>query len=259
VSGGGLSVVSIGTYDGFHLGHQRLIGEATAEAARLGLRTVVVTFDRHPSVTIRPESAPPLITDLDLKLELIEGAGVDEVVVLDFDAERANETPEAFAADLVTDLEATVVLVGENFRFGHDHRGDVAMLEHLGSTLGFSARGIPLVTDVASQAVVSSRHIRERIAAGALGDVERFLGRRYELRGLWSTDGVTGTVTVGAELARPPAGEYEVALREPGRSPSATTVTATLGADGTAVVPLDGTGITLDEGDLLGLVISSGS
>lgn len=209
------SVVTIGTYDGVHRGHQLLIGEAKTEAARRGLRSVVVTFDRHPAVTVRPTAVPKLVTDLELKLELIEGIGVDEVVVLSFDAARAQETPESFAEELVTDLEAELVLVGENFRFGHAHRGDVSLLEHLGKKLGYEARGIALVTDEASQVVVSSGRIRSMIAEGALGDVARFLGRPFELRGTWTGGEGGGVVLADSDLCRPPAGTYAAALRRP--------------------------------------------
>jgi riboflavin kinase/FMN adenylyltransferase len=215
VSANSGSVVTIGSYDGVHRGHQRLIRGAKAEAERRGLRSVVVTFDRHPSVTVRPALVPRLITDLELKLELIDAIGVDEVVVLSFDQNRAQETPESFAEDLVTDLEAELVLVGENFHFGHDHRGDVSLLEHLGKKLGYVARGIALVTDEVSQVVVSSRHIRTLIADGALGDVARFLGRPFELRGTWTASEGGGIVTVPTELCWPPAGAYLASLRRP--------------------------------------------
>jgi riboflavin kinase/FMN adenylyltransferase len=244
------SVVTIGTYDGVHRGHQRLIGEARSDADRLGLRSVVVTFDRHPSQTVRPNAAPRLITDLEFKLELIEAIGVDEVVVLRFDRERANETPEQFVEDLVTDLEAVVVVVGENFRFGHDHRGDVALLERLGGDLGFSARGLSLVTDEASQVVVSSKVIREMIANGALTEVHRFLGRPFELRGTWSSGGV---IVVSDDLCRPVEGKYGVAIRRPGADPSLVEVEAVVAADGTVTVPTDAVPVGTDEGDVVGV------
>jgi riboflavin kinase/FMN adenylyltransferase len=233
VSPSGGSVVTIGTYDGVHLGHQRLIGEAKSEADRLGLRSVVVTFDRHPSETIRPHATTKLLTDLDLKLELIEALGVDEVVVLTFDRERAQQSPEEFAESLVTDLEASAVVVGENFRFGHDNRGDLALLKKLGRDLGFSARGITLVTDDTSRQVVSSGRIRRCIAEGSLRDARHFLGRPFELRGVWSGD---GTITSSENLCRPPAGAYEVSLRLPGRPMSAGTVQAVVGPDTTVRV-----------------------
>jgi riboflavin kinase/FMN adenylyltransferase len=218
------SVVSIGTFDGVHLGHQRLFARELAEAKVRGLRTVVVTFDRHPSVTVRPQTAPKVITDVPLKLELIEQCGVDEVVVLDFTPERAEQSAEAFVEELVTDLEAALVVVGENFRFGHDHRGDVALLGSLGERLGFEAMGISLVADDATRSVVSSRHIRSLITEGALEDAARLLGRPYELRGEWVGKPGGGAITLASDRCRPPAGEYEVALRLSGQSPTEHTV-----------------------------------
>lgn len=244
------SVVTIGTYDGVHLGHQRLIGEAKSEADHLGLASVVVTFDRHPSETIRPQAAPRLITDLELKVELIEALGIDEVVVLRFDHERQHQSPEDFAQDLVTDLEASVVVVGENFRFGHKHRGDFALLEHLGRDLGYSARVIPLMTEERSRVVISSGAIRERIAAGALSEVHRFLGRPFELRGAWSPGGV---ITARAQLCRPPEGKYDVVLRLPGGESTPVPVAAIVATDGTVTVPADAAPIGTGDGDVIGI------
>jgi riboflavin kinase/FMN adenylyltransferase len=247
------SVVTIGTYDGVHLGHQRLISEARSEAGELGLRSVVVTFDRHPSATIRPATATKLITDLDLKLELLEASGIDEVVVLDFDQARAQETPEAFAAELVTDLEAMVVIVGENFRFGHNHRGDVDLLVKLGGDLGFAARGIALVTDDTSSMVVSSRAIRGLITEGSLGEASRLLGRPYELRGTWAG----GEITPADDLCRPPAGDYEVTLRLPRELPVGGPMTATISDHGAVTVRAARSFDEVADGDLVGLLFAA--
>ena len=92
----GGSAVTIGAYDGVHLGHRALLGELASRAEAGGLRTTVVTFDRHPATVVRPESAPKLLCDLDQKLELLESAGVERTVVVPFDEERANETAEEF-------------------------------------------------------------------------------------------------------------------------------------------------------------------
>src|SRR5580693_699293 len=116
----GGSAVTIGAYDGVHLGHRALLGELRSRAQADGLCTTVVTFDRHPATVVRPESAPRLLCDLDQKLELLEAAGVDRTVVIRFDAERANETAEDFVNGiLVSGLDARLVVVGEDFHFGH--------------------------------------------------------------------------------------------------------------------------------------------
>src|SRR5215469_6230299 len=95
------SAVTIGAYDGVHLGHRALLAELSAEAGRRGLETVVVTFDRHPAMVVRPSSAPKLLCDLDQKLELLAEAGVDRTVVVPFDDERANETAEEFVTEVL--------------------------------------------------------------------------------------------------------------------------------------------------------------
>ena len=109
----GGSAVTIGAYDGVHLGHQALLAELQIRARSAGLATVVVTFDRHPATVVRPDSAPKLLCDLDQKLELLDAAGVDRTLVLTFDEERANETAEDFVSDILVDaLHARLVVVG---------------------------------------------------------------------------------------------------------------------------------------------------
>ena len=104
---------------------------------------MVVTFDRHPATVVRPESAPKLLCDLDQKLELLEAAGVDRTVVVHFDEERANETAEDFVeVMLVEGLDARLVVVGEDFHFGHGRKGNVALLREMGSTAGFAVEGV---------------------------------------------------------------------------------------------------------------------
>lgn len=260
MTGNRRSVVTIGTFDGVHLGHRRLIGHAIAEAQSREMRSVVVTFDRHPSETVRPESMrTKLITDLALKIELIEQCGVDEVVVLEFNAERAHQSPEAFAEELVTELEAAVILVGENFRFGHHHRGDVPLLTEIGARLGFSTLGIALVADDASRAVVSSRAIRSFIADGALSDVARLLGRAYELRGEWSRSSGAGVITPRDDLCHPPKGEYQVTLRLPGQAPAAPILDVRVDDRGTLALTGVIPGTALADGDLVGAVFSPNS
>jgi len=119
------SAVTIGAYDGVHLGHRRLLGELRRYAARMDLLPVVVTFDRHPATVVRPGSAPPLLTDLAQKLELLEQAGIERTVVVPFDRRRADEPAEEFVAGvLVRSLAVKIVVVGADFHFGHDRRGN---------------------------------------------------------------------------------------------------------------------------------------
>jgi riboflavin kinase/FMN adenylyltransferase len=202
----GGSAVTIGIYDGVHLGHRALLGELGLRARAAGLTTVVVTFDRHPSSVIRPGSAPPLLCDLDQKLELLEAAGVDRTVVVPFDNERANETAEEFVdVVLVEGLGAKLVVVGEDFRFGHGRKGDVALLQDMGSQSGFEVEGISLQADRDGSGVlaepISSTRIRQLIAEGGVEKAAVLLGRPHQVRG----PVMHGDHRGGAELGFPTA------------------------------------------------------
>lgn len=180
------TAVTIGQYDGVHRGHQALIAEVRRMAGEKELATAVVTFDRHPASVVRPESAPQLLTDLDQKLELLEETGVDFAYVVHFDEPRSKEPAEQFIDEvLVGCLNAKVVVVGEDFHFGHRRRGNVALLREVGAREGFEVDGIELVgTDQRpSDTPVSSTAIRAALAAGKIDDVTAMLGRPYEVRG----------------------------------------------------------------------------
>ncbi len=176
--------MAIGNFDGFHVGHRMLVGRAVAAASSRGLRSVVLTFDRHPATIVRPESAPLLLTSVPRKLELLRASGVDEVVVLRFDEERASEPAEDFVeAVLLGELAARVVVVGASFRFGHGQKGDVALLETMGAELGFAVDCLDLVDADAGDGdlPVSSSRIRSLLADGRVEDAARLLGRPHEL------------------------------------------------------------------------------
>jgi riboflavin kinase/FMN adenylyltransferase len=186
----GGSVVTVGAYDGVHLGHQAVIAKVRALAVERHLATVVVTFDRHPASVVRPESAPALLTDLDQKLELLEATGVDVAVVVRFDAERATEPAERFVTDtLVGRAAARVVVVGEDFHFGHRRGGNVALLRALGPRLGFEVAPLELVgldgrPATEPSAKVSSTAVRAALRSGDLVGANEMLGRRHEVRGV---------------------------------------------------------------------------
>nr|MDQ6910701.1 adenylyltransferase/cytidyltransferase family protein [Actinomycetota bacterium] len=132
------TAVTIGAYDGVHLGHQAVLRELR-HLARVGAHeTVVVTFDRHPASVVRPQSAPLLLTDLDQKLEVMASTGdVDHVVVVHFDEARAREEAGDFVSEvLVESLRARLVVVGEDFHFGRGRQGNVGFLQEVGSTSG---------------------------------------------------------------------------------------------------------------------------
>jgi riboflavin kinase/FMN adenylyltransferase len=185
----GGTVVTIGAFDGVHLGHRRLIERVRTTAHEIGALSAVVTFDLHPASVVRPGSAPLLLTDLDQKLALLAGAGADLTLVLHFDAQRAAEPAEDFVAEvLVGCLNARAVVVGHDFHFGRDREGDVALLQRMGARLGFDVTGIRLFRSAGAEAgeaeAVSSTRIRGLIAAGDVGAAAQLLGRWYQLRGV---------------------------------------------------------------------------
>jgi len=183
------SVVTIGAYDGVHLGHRAVIAEVRRRAEAAGLASAVVTFDRHPAAVVRPESAPRLLTDLDQKLELLDATGIDRCVVIAFDEARSKEPAEHFVREvLVRCLGAKVVIVGEDFHFGHQRKGNVTLLTEMGGELGFEVSGMELVDHTGRpagpQERASSTAIRHALVEGDLAAAETMLGRQYQVRGI---------------------------------------------------------------------------
>ncbi|MCT2280404.1 bifunctional riboflavin kinase/FAD synthetase [Micromonospora chalcea] len=181
--GWGRSVVTIGVFDGVHRGHQGTIGHTVARARELGVKSVVVTFDPHPAEVVRPGSHPAVLTEPARKAELIEALGVDVLCVVPFTVEFSRLPPEAFVHDvLVEHLHAALVVVGDNFRFGHRAAGDVPLLERLGRTFGFAVEGAPLVAEAGT--VFSSTYIRSCVDAGDVGAAAAALGRPHRVEGV---------------------------------------------------------------------------
>jgi riboflavin kinase/FMN adenylyltransferase len=182
----GNTVVTIGAYDGVHLGHQAVIAEVRRLAAQRGAKSAVVTFDKHPAVVVRPESAPRSLTDLDQKLELLAATGIDATVVITFDEQRASEEPEDFVQEVLVDgLHAVVVVVGEDFHFGHHRRGNVPLLRDLGRGDGFEVLPVGLVARADGiDEPVSSTAVRRALAGGEVDIAAHLLGREYEVRGI---------------------------------------------------------------------------
>ncbi|HEV2713015.1 MAG TPA: riboflavin biosynthesis protein RibF [Gaiellaceae bacterium] len=158
--------VAIGTFDGVHLGHRRVIEAAQAA----GLPTTVLTFDPHPRVALGNQVE--LLTTLGRRLELLRGLGVDTIVV-PFTSDLALATPEEFAESVLRPLGATVIAAGENFRFGRGRSGDLDTL----AALGFDVRRVPLVEGI------SSTRIRQLLHAGEIEAAARLLGRPPEVEG----------------------------------------------------------------------------
>ncbi|MFI6759523.1 bifunctional riboflavin kinase/FAD synthetase [Micromonospora sp. NPDC050417] len=181
--GWGRSVVTIGVFDGVHQGHQAIIGYAVKRARNLGVQSVVVTFDPHPAEVVRPGSHPAVLSEPVRKAELIESLGVDVLWVVPFTPDFSRLTAEAFVHNvLVENLHAALVVVGENFRFGHRAAGDVVLLERLGRTFGFGVEGAPLVA--VDDTVFSSTYIRACVAAGDVTAAAAALGRPHRLEGV---------------------------------------------------------------------------
>ena len=181
--GWGRSVVTIGVFDGVHRGHQAIIGHAVKRARDLGLQSVVMTFDPHPAEVVRPGSHPAVLTEPVRKAELIEQLGVDALCVVPFTPAFSQLSAEAFVHDvLVEALHAAVVVVGDNFRFGHRAAGDVALLERLGRTFGFTVEDAPLVSE--DGLVFSSTYIRSCVDAGDVRAAAAALGRPHRLAGV---------------------------------------------------------------------------
>ncbi|WP_329019896.1 bifunctional riboflavin kinase/FAD synthetase [Micromonospora rifamycinica] len=181
--GWGRSVVTIGVFDGVHRGHQATIGHAVARARDLGIGSVVVTFDPHPVEVVRPGSHPAVLTEPARKAELIEALGVDVLCVVPFTAALSRLSPEAFVHDiLVEHLHAALVVVGDNFRFGHRAAGNVELLERLGRGSGFEVEHAPLVA--AAGTVFSSTYIRSRVEAGDVAAAAAVLSRPHRLEGV---------------------------------------------------------------------------
>ena len=179
------SAVTIGAYDGVHLGHRALIGQVRDVAAARGLQSVVVTFDRHPAEVVRPDSAPKLLTDLEQKLELLATTGVDATLVVHFDEDRAHEAAEDFVNEILVEaLDAKVVSVGADFHFGRHRRGNVELLEAMGATAGFEVVPIELVQLPGVDAPVSSTRIRAALGDGDVTLAAQLLGRPHEVRGV---------------------------------------------------------------------------
>ncbi|MDP8978398.1 MAG: bifunctional riboflavin kinase/FAD synthetase [Actinomycetota bacterium] len=176
------SVVVIGFFDGVHLGHRAIIERAVGAAAERGIRSVVVTFDRHPMEVVRPGSQPRLLMTLARRAATLAACGVDLVVVLPFDDELRHLPPEGFVDRVLGSLSARRVVVGANFRFGHKAAGDVTTLRELGAARGFEVDGVGLRE--LDGVVISSTEVRTAVEKGDVRRAARLLGRPYLVEGV---------------------------------------------------------------------------
>ncbi|WP_129666233.1 bifunctional riboflavin kinase/FAD synthetase [Phytoactinopolyspora endophytica] len=217
--GFGPSVVTIGNFDGVHLGHQSVLTRMVADAREAGARSVAVTFDPHPSQLHHPDRAPELITGVQDRLELLAETGLDAVLVQSYTWEFAKQTPEEFVHRYLVDgLRAMTVVVGQDVRFGWENAGDLSTMLMLGERYGFSVEVIedvsPSGAGEASRRRWSSTWVRELLAAGDVAETAAILGRHHRMRGV-----VVRGDARGRELGFP---------------------TANLSADSVGMIPADG-------------------
>jgi riboflavin kinase/FMN adenylyltransferase len=176
------SVLAIGNFDGIHLGHQAILRGVTLRATESGAVATALTFDPPPRRVLRPESAPQRLSTNVQRMEWFGVGGLETAVVMPFTMELARLSPEDFVVEiLLRDLHVRVVLVGENFRFGHRQAGDVKLLRELGMRYGFDVVVIPPV--IYRGEIVSSTAIRKAVSAGNVTHAARLLGRPFVLTG----------------------------------------------------------------------------
>lgn len=177
------TVLTLGVFDGLHLGHQRIMHKVIERARATGASATAITFDPHPRAVLHPESAPPLLQTLDQRLANFEVLGIEQAIVIRFDRDFASQSAEDFLRDIVHDrLHAREVYLGRGFAFGRARSGNIDLLRRLSSELGFVADEVDEVR-LRGQRISSSR-IRKLLAAGRVNLVRRMLGRPYGVEGV---------------------------------------------------------------------------
>ena len=186
------AVISIGSFDGVHIGHQAVLTHVVERARSMGVAAVAMTFDPHPIKLLRPGDAPRLLTTLEQRLALIAQTGIETSLVVPFTHRLARMRAADFVRDVLVDrLAVREVYIGDNFRFGADRGGDVGLLTSMGAELGFEAAAAPIVE--AEGSVVSSTRVRRAVADGRVEEVVALLGRSVF---------IDGTVLEGKRLGR---------------------------------------------------------
>lgn len=176
------SSLTIGNFDGFHLGHQRILDTLVDASRASGTRSVLLSFQPHPLQLLAPDNAPRAITPPEEKTRLLGASRLEVLAVLDFDRALSRMTAEEFVREIVVGVfRAREVFVGSDFAFGYRRTGDVALLQELGRRLDFQVRICPQVVVRGSR--VSSTRIRELIGAGRISSANRLLGRFFSLKG----------------------------------------------------------------------------
>ena len=186
------TVLTLGVFDGLHLGHQLIIKTVVGRARALGLAPTVITFDPHPRAVLHPESSPPLLQTFDQKIEAFGVLGIEQAIIIKFDQEFSSVSAEQFLRDVVYErLQAREVYLGCGFAFGHNREGDIEFLKNASRRMGFFADEVPEVTLRGRR--ISSSQVRRLLSEGKVNIARRMLGRPY---------GVEGQVVHGAERGR---------------------------------------------------------
>ena len=177
------AVLALGNFDGYHLGHQAVAGEAIAQAKAAGRPAIIATFDPHPVRYFVPDAAPFRLTSLDQRQRLFADAGADAMLVFNFDASLAATTAEDFIIKLLVErLGVSAVVTGEDFTFGKGRGGNVGVLRDVGATLGLTCTALGPVSDEGG--VISSSRIREALQEGDCATANRLLTRPFAVEGV---------------------------------------------------------------------------
>lgn len=214
-------IIALGNFDGFHLGHQAVIGRAVDLARARGCPAIIATFDPHPVHYFRPDTPPFRLTTLDQRERLFAEAGADAMLVLRFDDRLANVTAEAFVRDwLVRQTKTTGVVTGQDFTFGKARQGSIATLQSLGPALGMTCETVGPVRD--EEGAVSSSRIRRALQTGDCATATRLLTRPFAVRNIVQHGDKVGRLlgypTANIDMAdylRPRYGIYAVRGRLP--------------------------------------------
>jgi riboflavin kinase/FMN adenylyltransferase len=210
----GGAAITVGTFDGVHLGHRALVARTIDEARSFGATSVLVTWDRHPLETLRPGTEPKVLTTPERKAELIEDTGIDTLVVLPFDHAFSKWSPERFVTDVLVRLGARAVIVGDGWRFGHKAAGTTELLQKMGAEHGFQVQVLTLAA-VESESVSSTR-VRSAIAQGDMISARTLLARPFDVDGIVLRGERRGTelgfptanLKLDRSIAHPPRGVY---------------------------------------------------
>jgi riboflavin kinase / FMN adenylyltransferase len=176
------TVVTIGSFDGIHKGHQKIFAAVVKRATEIGGRAVAITFDPHPARVLMPERKLRLITSAADKEKIIFGTGINDIVNIDFSSEFAHTDAEEFVKEILVGLlNARWVIVGHNCRFGHNRKGNADFLKKMGGEYGFRVRVINFASLHGD--VISSTRVRSAVSGGRVADAARMLGRAYHIDG----------------------------------------------------------------------------